>query len=40
MSPDDFYKKDDMTRKLLLVFSSYEIEQENRAAEEARKGAG
>ncbi|QDY32664.1 hypothetical protein CGS26_09975 [Clostridium sporogenes] len=38
MSPDFVMSRNDMARKLLLAFSSYEIEQEKKA-EQARKGA-
>lgn len=38
MSPDVFYDKNDMARKLLLAFSSYEIEEENKSAEKAEAG--
>ncbi|MCD3230905.1 hypothetical protein G8V05_05195 [Clostridium botulinum C/D] len=38
ISPDVFYKKDDMARRLLLAFSDYEIEKENKAAEQAAAG--
>lgn len=39
MSPDFVMSRSDMARKILLAFSSYEIDEENKAAEKARKGA-
>lgn len=38
--PDEFIIKSDMARKLLLAFSDYEIQQENKEAEKSntRKG--
>ncbi|WP_164971387.1 hypothetical protein [Clostridium tetani] len=38
MSPDFVMSRNDMARKLLFAFSSYEIEEENEAAEKANAG--
>lgn len=39
--PHDFYNVpiNDMARRLILAFTDYEIEQENKAIEKAQKGA-
>lgn len=39
--PDDFFAKDDMSKRLILAFTEYELEQENasKAKNNLRKGA-
>ncbi|ACO85095.1 hypothetical protein EXN00_09160 [Clostridium botulinum] len=39
--PHDFYNVqiNDMARRLILAFTDYEIEEEKKIAEQARKGA-